>query len=143
MSRENSDEKYVLDLIAEILNTDFIWQKTFSSLVGDPGQSGARKCLPLDGYYEKYNLIVEYCEKLHFETVTIMDKRMTVSRVTRGEQRKLYDKRKEDWAISSGYSFLKVCFYHLSHSANGKLIRDRQHDTEILKELFDEADVKY
>jgi hypothetical protein len=40
--RLNSDEIYVLDLIADILNEEYEWQKRFSSLLGDPGKTGHR-----------------------------------------------------------------------------------------------------
>ena len=97
--RLNSDEKYVLDLIAEILNESYEWQKRFDGLYGDPGKIGRKVKLPVDAYFPISNLIVEYKEKQHFESVQVMDKRMTVSGVNRGGQRKIYDSRKEKWAI--------------------------------------------
>lgn len=60
--RLNSDEKYVLDLIADILNESYEWQKRFDALLGDPGKQGRRAKLPLDAFFPGSNIIVEYRE---------------------------------------------------------------------------------
>lgn len=66
-SRINSDEKYVLDLMADILGENYEWQKRFDTLLGDIGKSGRRAKLLVDAYFPKSNLIIEYREKQHFE----------------------------------------------------------------------------
>lgn len=114
--RLNSDEKYVLDLIADILNEEYEWQKRFSSLLGDPGKTGRRAKLPVDAYFPKSNLIVEYKEKQHSQPVKIMDRRMTVSGVNRGEQRRIYDLRKEKWAADNNIGFFIITYSDLAHS---------------------------
>ena len=42
--------------------------------------------------------MIEYCERQHTEAVAFFDhnERLTVSGVTRGEQRKIYDQRRRD-----------------------------------------------
>jgi hypothetical protein len=57
------DEKYVLDLIAEILNEEYIGQKRFDILLGDAGKNGRRAKLPVDAYFPKSNITVKYKEK--------------------------------------------------------------------------------
>lgn len=104
--RLDSDEKYVLDLVSNILDEEYEWQKRFDTLLGDPGKNGRRTKLPVDAYFLESNLIVEYREKQHFVEVSIMDRRMTVSGVNRGEQRKIYDLRKEKWAQDNNINFL-------------------------------------
>jgi diadenosine tetraphosphate (Ap4A) HIT family hydrolase len=55
--RTDSDEKYILDLIAEILaEPDYRWQHRFPTLLGDPGQDGRRRPLPVDGYFPRHHL---------------------------------------------------------------------------------------
>jgi len=61
--RSDSDEKYVLGLIAEIIDESYKWQMTFDTLLGDQGQAGRRRELPVDAYFPQKNLIVEYREK--------------------------------------------------------------------------------
>lgn len=131
--RTDSDEKYVLDLISQILECPYEWQKTFSDLVGDTCKDGRKRKLAVNGYFEKYNLIVEYREILHFEAVPFMDKRMTISAVSRGEQRRIYDKRKETWAANNGYRFLSVNYDDLEHYQGKRLKRNVVKDLMVLE----------
>ena len=62
------------------------------------GRSGRRVRLPVDGYWPFANLVVEYRERQHGQSVPHFDKpaRLTVSGVHRGIQRALYDARREE-----------------------------------------------
>ncbi len=131
--RINSDEKYVLDLLSEILKDEFQWQKRFDGLLGDPGKSGRQTKLPVDAYFPNRKLIVEYRERQHYKSTPIMDNRMTISGVPRGMQRKLYDCRKEDWAKKNNYNFLAISYENLFHNRNGRLKRDKEKDLLILE----------
>lgn len=126
----------MLDLIAEELGTDYEWQKTFDTLLGDPGKNGKRRKLPVDAYFHSLKIVVEYREKQHTETVNIMDKRMTISGVTRGEQRKIYDKRKEVWTVENRMTFVPVSYIDLSHRVSGKLLRDCDIDRLRIRSIF-------
>lgn len=134
--RSESDEKYVLDLIAEILGENYKWQQRFDTLLGDPGKNGRRVKLPVDAYFSESKLIVEYKEKQHFEAVNIMDRRLTVSGVNRGEQRKIYDLRKEKWADDNNIRFLTVSYIDLTHKNNGKLLRRADDDRVLIESLI-------
>lgn len=90
------DEHYVLALCDELLKATASRQHRFDFLRGDPGKSGRCVRLPVDAYYEANSLVIEYRECQHSEPVAIMDRRMTVSGVTRGEQRRKYDQRRRD-----------------------------------------------
>lgn len=93
--RTESDEKYVLDLVAQVLaEPDYRWQHRFATLLGDPGRDGKRRALPVDGYFPRHKLIVEYWERQHSAPVPIMDERLTISGVSRADQRRLYDQRR-------------------------------------------------
>ena len=91
--RKDSDELYVIDLCDQVLNLKAIRQHRFDFLLGDPGKTGRCTPLPVDAWYPELKLVMEYREKQHTESVKIMDQRMTVSGVTRGEQRRIYDER--------------------------------------------------
>lgn len=106
--RLDSDEKYVLDLISEIIGESYEWQKRFDTLLGDPGKNRRQTKLPVDAFFPNINLIVEYREKQHTQPVNIMDRRMTISGVHRGEQRRIYDLRKEKWAVKNKILFMVV-----------------------------------
>jgi len=59
--RADSDERYVLQLVSEILQADeYYFQYRFDDLLGDPGKNGRCVKLPVDGYFPSHNLIVEY-----------------------------------------------------------------------------------
>lgn len=93
MSRATSDESYLLDLCDTILGHRSHRQYRFDFLLGDPGKGGRRARLPVDGYYEPISLVVEVLEVQHSRPVPLFDRRMTLSGVTRGEQRRRYDAR--------------------------------------------------
>lgn len=137
--RVDSDEKYVLDLIAEILDEGYEWQRTFDTLLGDRGKAGQRRKLPVDAYYPKANLIAEYREKQHSQPVNIMDRRMTISGVHRGEQRKLYDLRKEKWTADNKKQFLLISYTDLAHKRNGRLERSIEEDRIKIRNLIQKA----
>ena len=137
--RLNSDEKYVLDLIAKILNEEYEWQKRFDTLLGDPGKKGRRAMLPFDAFFLVNNLIVEYREKQHFQAISIMDTRMTISGVHRGEQRKIYDLRKEKWSADNNILLLVIAYSDLAHKNNGQLKREIDYDNAVLKNLINDS----
>lgn len=119
--RDSSDERYVLDLVAKAIQSRCSFQHRFDGLLGDPSKTGRRAKLPVEGYFPSHNLIVEYRERQHFEHVPIMDRRMTISGIPRGEQRHLYDRRREQWTIEHGYKLLIISYRELSHKKNGRL----------------------
>lgn len=73
------DEDYVIDLCDEALGLTASRQHRFDFLRGD-GNPGVK--LPVDAYYEKKKLVVEYYEKQHTEAVPFFDKKKTVSGVS-------------------------------------------------------------
>src|SRR5512139_2793547 len=101
--RIESDEKYILDLVAEVLaEPEYRWQHRFPTLLGDPGKDGRCRPLPVDGYFPRHRLIVEYWERQHSAPVPFMDEGLTISGVSRGHQRRLYDQRRQTWAEING-----------------------------------------
>ncbi len=121
--RANSDEQYVVELCNEALGLKGQQQYKFPFLLGD---SGSR--LPVDVYYQKLNLVVEYYERQHTESVRLFDRRMTVSGVTRGEQRRIYDKRRRTVLPKHGIKLVIISYADFGTSK--KLARN--HDMDLL-----------
>src|SRR5262245_55172490 len=86
------DQSYIIDLCDRVLRMKGIRNHRFEFLLGDPGRRGARPRLPVDAYYPALNLVIEYNERQHSEAVKFFDRRIVASGITRGEQRKLYDR---------------------------------------------------
>jgi ATP adenylyltransferase len=140
--RTESDEKYILDLVAEILaEPDYRWQHRFPTLLGDPGQDGVQRPLPVDGYFPRHKLIVEYWERQHSAPVPIMDEGMTISGVSRGTQRRLYDQRRRTWAETNGLRLVILDYRGFDTDEQGRLQRDRDRDLQIIAQALQAAQV--
>lgn len=98
-NRANSDEHYIIYLIDDYLGIKAHRQATFDFLRGDPSPNRKGTKLPVDAYYTSLRLAVEYHERQHSERVPHFDKphRITVSGVNRGEQRLIYDQRRQEY----------------------------------------------
>jgi diadenosine tetraphosphate (Ap4A) HIT family hydrolase len=131
--RIDSDEKYILDLVAEVLaEPDYRWQHRFPTLLGDPGQDGKRRSLPVDGYFPRHKLIVEYWEKQHSAPVPIMDKAMSISGISRGHQRRLYDERRDAWARANGLRLVILDYRGFETDLQGGLRRSPEGDRQVV-----------
>jgi diadenosine tetraphosphate (Ap4A) HIT family hydrolase len=140
--RTDSDEKYILDLAARVLaEPGYRWQHRFPTLLGDPGQDGQRRPLPVDGYFPRHRLIIEYWEKQHSAPVPIMDEGETVSGVSRGDQRRLYDQRRQAWAEANRLRLVILDYRGFPTDDQGRLVRDRARDQQIVAEALRAAGV--
>lgn len=135
-SRENSDEHYVIDLCDEVLSQKALRQQTFDFLRGD-GKPG--KKLPVDAYYPKLKLVVEYKERQHTESVAFFNKKTTVSGVCRDEQRRIYDQRRRDVLPKHGIQLIEISYTDLMHDSRKRLIRNRQEDIVVIRRLLSMA----
>lgn len=122
----------------EILAEDGRRQHRFDWLLGDPGVNGRGVCLPVDAYYPDHRLVVEYRERQHDEAVAHFDKphRLTVSGVHRGDQRRLYDERREQLIPAHGLRLVILRPRDLASDARGRLRRDRTADLDSLRRLL-------
>ena len=127
--RNHSDETYFIDLCDEVLQKKALRQHRFDFLKGD---SGAR--LPVDAYYPELHLVIEYCEKQHTEEVKFFDKRKTVSGMSRGEQRKLYDQRRREVLPQHGIKLIELGYNDFDHTRNKQLVRNKEKDISVVKE---------
>ena len=127
--RDNSDEKYIIDLCDKVLKQTSNRQFRFDFLKGDSGTP-----LPVDAFYESLNLVIEYKEKQHTEDVKFFNRRQTVSGVTRGEQRKIYDQRRRDILPQHKIKLIEFGYDEFEHTKSKKLIRNQESDFQIIIE---------
>jgi hypothetical protein len=120
---KDSDENYVLNLCDEILNQKGLRQHRFDFLRGDSGTK-----LPVDIYYPSLNLVIEYRETQHTNSVKHFDKPdvMTVSGVHRGEQRKIYDQRRRDLLPKHGIKLIEIGYSDFEFDRGMRIVRKAQ-----------------
>lgn len=132
--RGHSDECYVLDICDEVLGLNSVRQHRFPFLVGDPNSAGRCTTLPVDAWYESLNLVIEFNEKQHTESVKLFDKRMTISGVDRAKQRALYDNRKRIVLPQYGIHVVLFSYFDFDHNSRKQLSRRRADDILIIRE---------
>lgn len=132
------DEHYVLDICDKILRQTSLRQHKFDFLFGDPNSNGSTAKLPVDAYCEKLQLVIEYRERQHMESVTFFDKphRLTVSGVHRGEQRKIYDERRRKLIPKNNLILVEISYTDFNYDNQKRIIRNEKHDTEVVRKLL-------
>jgi hypothetical protein len=133
-----SDEDYVLDLCDKVLKQLALRQHKFDFLTGDPSRKGTTVKLPVDAYYGKLKLVVEFRERQHTESVTFFDKpnKIAVSGVHRGEQRKIYDERRREVIPKNGLRLAEISYADFKFDASKRIIKDEKNDIEVIKRLL-------
>lgn len=124
---KQSDEAYIIDLCDEVLKLKGSRQHRFDFLRGDSGTK-----LPVDVYYPSLNLVIEYYERQHSEAVPHFDKRMTVSGMSRGEQRKLYDERRRIELPKNGIQLVIFDYTEFAHTTGKRLLRQKKDDVAVI-----------
>lgn len=135
-SRKDSDEHYVLDLCDEVLGSKGLRQHRFDFLLGDPNAQGKCAKLPVDSYYPELNLVIEYKEQQHTKSNKFFDKPdlFTVSGVHRGEQRKIYDKRRLEVLPKHGIRVIEIFYSDFNHDSKDRILRGNG-DLERVKKI--------
>lgn len=123
-----NDETYILNLCDEVLRRAADRQHRFDFLCGDTGRR-----LPVDAYYSDLRLVIEYRERQHSEAVPLFDRRMTVSGVSRGEQRALYDQRRRDVLPQHGMTLIELDVSEFKTAGRRRLARNRNSDVTVVK----------
>ena len=134
-----SDESYVIDLCDTVLMQKAERQKRFEFLLGDFHKDGkSRTKLPVDAFYQKYSLVVEFKEAQHADSTEIFEKPdvKTVSGVNRGEQRLIYDKRKASLLPENGIKLVEISFDMFKYDSQNNIIRNPQLDLMKVKEIL-------
>lgn len=127
------DEAYVLDLCDEVLQLKGLRQHKFDFLVGDSGRK-----LPVDSYYATLHLVIEYRETQHVNEVKFFDKpdKVTVSGISRGEQRKMYDQRRRDVLPKNGIQLIEINYYDFEYDNKNKIIRNKEKDLAVVRGIL-------
>lgn len=129
---KHRDEFYVIDLCDEVLASKASRQHKFDFLRGDPSSNNKRGVeLPVDAYYKDLNLVVEYNECQHTESVVLFDNKKTISGVSRGEQRRIYDERRQEVLPKHGIDLVVISYFDFGGSK--KLKRNHDHDIQIVR----------
>ncbi|WP_146604989.1 hypothetical protein [Jiangella anatolica] len=138
MGRETSDEHYVLDLCDEVLGERGSRGHRFDWLLGDAGKTGRQVGLPVDAYWPSNRLVVEYRERQHDEPTAFFDKpdRLTISGVYRGEQRALYDARRDELIPAHGLRLVLIRLTQLDSTPRGRLHLHRGVDLPVVRRLL-------
>ena len=133
-----SDECYVLDLCDEVLGCASERQASFPWLRGDLTANGRRVPLRVDGYWPSLALVVEYRELQHDQPVAFFDKpdQLTATGVPRGEQRRVYDIRRDVEIPAHGENLVIIRPADLDADRRGRLRRNRVSDTAALGALL-------
>ena len=129
LSRQNSDEAYIINICDDVLHFTAKRQYKFSFLKGDTGKS-----LPVDAYYEEINLVIEYYEKQHTEEVHFFDKRITASGISRAEQRRKYDELRKTEIPKYGLSLVIFDYSEFQHTKGKRLVRNLNEDYKVIEE---------
>jgi hypothetical protein len=132
------DQAYVIGLCDAVLGITASREHRFDWLLGDLStETGRRRLLPVDAYWEPLGLVVEFQEEQHFHAVKHFDKPeiLTVSGVHRGVQRRLYDERKAQLIPQNGLRL--VAIQKTSFTVRRKhIVPHRIADTEIVRRLL-------
>ncbi|OJW02018.1 MAG: hypothetical protein BGO52_00290 [Sphingobacteriales bacterium 44-61] len=130
------DEQYVLDICDQVLGVISKRGHRFDFLLGDKNKQGKAAKLPVDAYYERLGLVIEYRERQHTEAVFHFDKpdRVTVSGMGRAAQRKRYDQFRREVLPAQGLSLIEIDYSHFLHNSSKRIKRDKSRDTEIIRQ---------
>jgi len=123
---KRKDEHYILDLCDKVLGFISSRQHKFDFLLGDPNKKGIAAKLPVDSYYKELNLVVEYREKQHTESVNFFDKpnKITISGVHRGEQRKIYDERRRTVLPKHKINLIEISYTDFDYDRQERIVRN-------------------
>lgn len=138
-ARLHSDEAYVINLCDAALKQKADRQKRFPFLLGDLHKDGiSRTQLPVDAYYQSLNLVIEYRESQHSEANGFFDKAnvKTVSGVNRGEQRKIYDKRRAVTLPLNGIKLIELSFDVFNFDSDNRIIRNEEQDLKKIEDIL-------
>lgn len=140
--RSIQDDDYLIALCDEILNKTSKKQFTFDDLRGDYHKDKiTRTKLPLDAYYSDLSLVIEVVNKKSIAPKNGRDKsqKLTVSGVTREEQRKIYQERKRTFLEDKNIKVFEINFALFDTNEQNRLVRNQENDTALLKDLLNEV----
>lgn len=129
---------YVIDVLEDILGEPAERERSFPWALGDLSRkTGKRSPLPFDAVWLSRGLIIEVDENQHREPVRFWDKPdvLTVSGVSRGEQRAIYAARKRAAARAAGFIVVAIPWERRPLPGRRDVDADRQRLGGILREV--------
>lgn len=133
----NSDENYILELCDELLGVKSTRQHTFGFLKGDLHQNGSsRTKLPLDAYFHKLKLVLDFVDRPYSEEKAEEMERLTVSGVTRAEQRKIYRERKRTELKTKNLLLIELDTAAFELDEDQKIVRNDEANSKILSDIL-------
>ena len=79
-------------------------------------------------------MVVEYYESQHTQATPFLDNKQTVSGVSRGEQRRIYDQRRKDVLPEHGIKLVIISYTDFGTSKHLK--RNHDHDLKVIKDIL-------
>ena len=110
-------ERYCAKLVSDALGeVEYKSGYRFPFLRGDPTLKRPNGVtLPVDAYYPHSKLVLEFREAQHYsDRVPLWDKRITATGQVRKEQRRKYDKRREEILPANGIKLLIIYDYEIT-----------------------------
>lgn len=138
MGTRRRDEAYALGLCDQVLGSPSVREAKFDWLLGDPGKNGRSRRLPVDAFWPDRGLVIEFWESQHEKPVRFFDKpdQLTVSGVSRGVQRALYDQRRLELIPRHGLDLVVIRKAELECTPGGRLKHMRECDLVTLAGLL-------
>jgi hypothetical protein len=112
-ARRQKDEHYVLDLCDKILDIKSLRQHRFDFLVGDTNSRGSAVRLPVDAYYDKLKLVIEYRERQHTD-----------------------DEKRRNLIPKNGLLLVEISYSDFNHDKQKRIIRSEKYDMGIIKKIL-------
>lgn len=139
IERANSDENYLIGLIDELMEKEGSRKHKFDFLLGDLHQNGKKRTkLPIDLYYKHKRLALEFVKhpKELDDANQALEEKLTVSGITRAEQRIKYYQRKKKTLEERATNFIEVPIAKFEVNDSFKLKRDKANDERVLRDLL-------
>jgi len=117
-------ERYCAKLVSDALGeVEYKSDYRFPFLRGDPTLKRPEGVtLPVDAYYPAFKLVLEFREGQHYgDRFDFRDSRITATGETRKEQRRKYDKRREEILPANGIKILIICDYEITGNSEDDL----------------------
>ncbi len=139
IARANSDENYLIGLIDELFEKEGSRKHKFDFLLGDLHQNGKKRTkLPIDVYYKHKRLALEFTKhpKELINANQALEDKLTVSGISRAEQRKKYFERKKKTLEERATNFIEIPKAKFEVNDSFKLKRNKSNDERVLRELL-------
>ena len=78
-------------------------------------------------------LVIEYRERQHTEEVPFFNRWLTISGVSRGAQRALYDQRRREELPRHGIQLVELNVSEFPHTGRKRLLRIREQDIAVIR----------